>query len=49
MNFYHNGIEDIVRTLNSNSSLGLDQSAQKINREKYGKNVLTKKKKQSFV
>ena len=48
MNFYYDGITDIVRTLNSSVSLGLDQSAQKLNREKYGRNVLTKKKKQSF-
>ena len=48
MNFYDKSIDEALNTLGSHKKLGLDQKRQKINAEKYGRNVLTKRKKQSL-
>ncbi len=49
MNFYDKSIDEAVKNLGSHKKLGLDQKWQKINAEKYGRNVLTKRKKQSLI
>ncbi len=49
MNFYDKSIDDAIKTLGSHKKLGLDQKWQKINAEKYGRNLLTKRKKQSIL
>ncbi len=49
MNFHDKSIDDAVKTLGSDLKLGLDQKGQKINAEKYGRNVLTKRKRQSII
>ncbi len=49
MNFYDKSIDDAVMSINSHKKLGLDSKWQRINAEKYGRNVLTKRKKQSFI
>ena len=48
MNFCDKSIDEALKNLGSNQKLGLDQKWQKINVEKYGRNVLTKRKKQSL-
>jgi len=48
MNFYDKSIDDAVISLNSHKKLGLDQKWQRLNAEKYGKNLLTKRKKQGL-
>lgn len=48
MDFYSASIEQSLNFLNSNKNAGLDIRAQKLSREKYGKNILTKTKKQTF-
>ncbi len=48
MNFYDKSIDDAVINLNSHKKLGLNQKWQRLNAEKYGKNLLTKRKKQSL-
>ncbi|MBE7082014.1 MAG: calcium-translocating P-type ATPase, PMCA-type [Clostridiales bacterium] len=49
MNFYDKSIDEAVKNLGSHKKLGLDQKMQKINAEKYGRNVLTKRKRQSII
>ncbi len=49
MNFYDKSIDEAVKNLGSHKKLGLDQKMQKINAEKYGRNVLTKLKRQSII
>ena len=48
MNFYDKSIDESINILGSHKKLGLDQKWQKINAQKYGRNVLTKRKKQSL-
>ena len=49
MNYFDKDIDYAVKHFSSNKHFGLDQKAQKLSQEKYGRNILTKTKKQGFV
>ena len=48
MDFYTRTISDSIKALSSDINLGLDEKKVQSSRLRYGKNVLSKKKKQSF-
>lgn len=49
MEFYNKSIENSIKLLNSDRLTGLSVKAQKLSSEKFGKNLLTKAKKQPFI
>lgn len=48
MNYFDKSIDYAIKTLTSNKHFGLDKKMQQLSAEKYGRNVLTKTKKQGF-
>ena len=48
MNFYDTGIDFAVNHFNSNAEKGLSEKILIANRSKYGRNILTEKKKRGF-
>ncbi len=48
MNFYDKELDQIIVSLNSDKNLGLNKNGQLKNAQKFGRNVLTKRKKLSF-
>lgn len=49
MDFYGLSIEKSITILNSNKIMGLGSKEQKVSAQKFGKNLLSKQKKQSFI
>jgi len=49
MDFYNKSIENSIKILNSNKVMGLGLKEQKLSAEKFGKNLLSKRKKQTFI
>ena len=49
MDFYNKSIENSLKILNSNKIMGLGVKEQKLSAEKFGKNLLSKRKKQTFI
>ena len=44
MDFYNKSIENSIKILNSNKVMGLGLKEQKLSAEKFGKNLLSKRK-----